>query len=95
MTAKQQMVSMKLERNYRPVNEFGIVGHTRPEIRKKDAAGKEQVVQSQAWIAGEAMPPAFPGSGYPTKVWAGTVIDVPRDEAIAMQRAGIGVPHLA
>lgn len=92
---KSQMVAMRLERNYRPAGEFEIVGHTRPEIRKKTPAGVEEIVQEEKWMAGEAMPSAIPGAGFANKIWAGTVINLPVDEAKAVQKARIGVAHLA
>ena len=91
----QQMVAMKLDRNYRPSGEFKIVGHTRPEIKRKDPSGKEVVVQTEEWVAGEPMPSAIPGAGFANKIWAGTVLSLPRDEALAIQKNRIGVPHLA
>jgi hypothetical protein len=88
MTAK--MVPMKLERNYRPTGKFEIVGHTRPEIRKKSPSGKEVVIQAEEWVPGEAMPGAIPGAGFANKLWAGTVVKLPEDEAKAIQKARIG-----
>lgn len=92
---KSQMIAMRLERNYRPAGEFEIVGHTRPEIRKKTPAGVEEVVQAEEWMAGQPMPSAIPGAGFANKIWAGTVINLPVDEAKAVQKARIGVAHLA
>jgi hypothetical protein len=91
-----KMVAMKLERNYRPAGDtFEIVGHTRPEIKRKDPSGKEVVIQKEEWIAGEAMPSAIPGAGFANKIWAGTVISLPLDEAKTVQKNRIGVPELA
>ena len=90
-----EMIPMKLERNYRPAGKFDVIGHTRPEVRKKDPSGKEVVIQTEEWIAGEKMPGVIPGAGFENKIWAGTVIGLPREEALNVQKARIGVPHLA
>lgn len=91
-----KMIDMRLERHYRPgTDEFKVIGHTQPEIRKKDSTGREVVLQHEEWKAGEAMPGAIPGAGYKDKIWAGTVVSLPVEEAKAVQRARIGVPHLA
>jgi hypothetical protein len=97
-----KMITVKLLRNYRPrelpdpANKgkflppvFEIVGHTSPAILKKNAAGVLETVQDEQFIDGEQPPPPSPGTGFETKIWAGTVLKVVADEAKAMRKAGI------
>ena len=95
MTPSKKMVRVLLDRHYHPGGEFEVIGHTRPEIRKKDSTGREVIIQTQEWIAGEAMPAPIPGAGFKDKIWAGTVINLTEDEAKTVQRARIGVVELA
>lgn len=93
-TVAPKTVAMKLAKNYAPRGAFRVVGYQRPEIRAKDAAGREQIVQTAEFIDGEMTPAKFPGVGFESKIWAGTVIEVPEDEAKAMNKAGIAQVHL-
>lgn len=87
-TAKTALV--RLLRNYRPLtNDFEIVGHEVAAKFKKDAAGREVEVQPAQFIAGEQPEPAQPGTGFPTKIWAGTLIRLPVEEAKTIRRLGI------
>ena len=91
-----KMIPMKLERNYRPGSEnFTIVGHTKPEVRRKTAAGVEVVVEAEEFVKGEAMPAKYPGVGFANKFWAGTVLKLPEDEAKAIRKNGIGSVEIA
>lgn len=83
------MRAMKLLRNYCPADKYEIVGWHRPERKTKDSAGRETVVQTAAFIEGEMAPPPAPGVGYKNKLWAGTVVRVPLDEAKRTQVLGI------
>lgn len=85
-----KMVTIKLTRNYRPGGEFEIVGHWKDEIKVKNAAGQEVVVQKREFIPGETAPPRLAGTGFADKIWAGTVIKVGKDEAKAIRAADIG-----
>lgn len=88
-TIAPKLVKMQLTRNYVPRGPFTIVGYDRPEIKAKDAAGREHIVQTAAFIDGEMAPPIHPGVGFVGKVWASTVIEVPEDEARDMRRLKI------
>lgn len=85
-----KMVPMKLDRHYRPYGAFEIVGYHKPEVKKKNSAGIEFVAEPSEFISGEKAPPPFPGVGFDSKVWAGTVIRLPEDEAKVIRKAGIG-----
>jgi hypothetical protein len=85
-----RMARVRLERNYCPINPFSIVGHTRPEIKKKNPAGREEIFQTEEWIPDQMMPPAIAGTGFKDKVWAGTVIELPESEAKTIVKQKIG-----
>lgn len=76
-----ELFAVKLERNYAPIGYFETVGWDRPEIKKKGPGGKIVVIQEAAFIKGERAPPAVAGTGYESKVWAGTTIKLPAEEA--------------
>jgi hypothetical protein len=75
------MRAMKLLKNYRPAKDYEVVGWHRPEKKVKDSAGNETIVQTAEFIKGEMAPPPYPGVGYPHKLWAGTVVKLPVEEA--------------
>lgn len=98
-----KMVSVLLSRNYRPAEDpdpakkgeflppvFEVVGYWKDEIKRKDPAGREIIVQKREFVPGEAKPPAQAGTGSPNKLLAGTVIKLRKDEAKAVRNAGIG-----
>lgn len=80
-----KMVAMQLLRNYRPAGEFEIVGHVVPAVTRKDASGREYEVSKAEFIAGEGAPPPQAGVGTSGKIWAGTIIRVPQEEARTMR----------
>lgn len=103
--ARPKMVAVKLERHYRPVGVLDdkgqptgipnheVVGHWTPRIERKDPrTNKMEVVQEEAFHPGEPMPPpqAGVGSQASLKLWAGTVVRLPVDEAKRARAAGIG-----
>ncbi len=79
--ADNRMFPVRLLKHYVPLGEFDVVGHHRPEVKVKDSAGRETIVQEAGFVEGEMTPAPYPGTGYPGKVWAGTVIKLPLDEA--------------
>jgi hypothetical protein len=83
------LIAMELLRNYRPAGQFEIVGYMRPAVVQKDAAGREIEVEPAKFIAGVGKPAPQPGVGTAGKIWAGTVIRVPHDEARTMRANGI------
>lgn len=86
---------VKLERNYVPQNAFTVVGHLRPEIKRKDPAGNLVVTQKEEFIPNEPMPATIAGTGFPNKLWAGTVIDIAEAEAKNIVKQKIGVLEFA
>lgn len=85
----EPMEVMKLERNYRPAGEFEVVGWHKPEVKRKNAAGVEVIVEPAEFIKGERAPPTISGTGFSDKIWAGTVIRIGNAEAKNISRIGI------
>ncbi|HEX9595283.1 MAG TPA: hypothetical protein VF982_00255 [Anaerolineales bacterium] len=80
-----KMVAMELLRNYRPAGDFDIVGHMVPAVTRKDASGREYEMEKARFVEGEGAPPPISGVGTIGKIWAGTIIRVPQDEARTMR----------
>ena len=87
-------IKMELLRNYVPRKLISIVGYLRPEKKVKSAGGQTVVIQSEEWIPGEMKPHELAGVGYPNKIWAGTVIEVPEDEGRVMRANKIAEVYL-
>lgn len=79
-----QMFPVQLKKNYKPRGLFEVVGYLKEKIERKDSAGNKIVVEPERFIEGELKPPPYPGVGYDGKVWAGTHIRLPVDEAKAI-----------
>jgi hypothetical protein len=88
--AATPMVAIELKKNYRPEGAFEIAGYWQDEIKRKNPMGQEVIVQKREFIPGEAKPALVAGVGFASKIWAGTVVKLPRDEAKAVKQAGIG-----
>lgn len=84
-----------LSRNYVPRTEYEVVGYLKEAVKRKDAAGNWKIIEPEEFIAGEVKPHASPGVGYGemimkdgskvnAKIWAGTTIKLPVDEAKAI-----------
>jgi len=90
----EELIPIKLERNYRPMGYFEVAGWHKEEIKRKNAAGQMVVVEEAEFIKGERKPPAVAGTGFANKVWAGTVLRVPKSEASYIRKNGIGTIEL-
>jgi hypothetical protein len=89
--AKPKMVPVLLERHYRPGGDYEIVGHWQPKVEVKNAQGKMVEIEPAKFIDGEASPPPIAGVGSVSlKLWAGTVVRLPVDEAKRCKREQIG-----
>lgn len=88
----QKMIPVLLERHYRPLTEqFEIVGHWKPAVQVKNAAGKLVEIEPRTFVKGEKMPPPLAGVGAVSpKLWAGCVVKLPVEEAKRAKREGIG-----
>jgi hypothetical protein len=69
-----------------------VVGYLKEAVKQKDAAGNMRVIEPEQFIEGEMKPHQSPGVGFGrmemkdktwvnAKIWAGTTIKVPLDEA--------------
>lgn len=76
-----KMFPVLLTKNYAPRGEYEIVGYLKEAVKQKDAAGNWRIVEKEEFIEGEMKPHQSPGVGYPGKIWAGTHIKLPLDEA--------------
>lgn len=79
--AAEPLVAVTLLNHYVPMGSHEIVGYHQQRIVAKDAGGREIVKQEAAFIPGAMHPPPHPGVGYPNKIWARTVVKLPREEA--------------
>lgn len=81
-----------LTKNYVPMGQYEIVGYVKEAVKRKDAAGNWKVVEPEEFISGEMKPHQTPGVGFGememkdgskvnAKIWAGTQIKVPLEEA--------------
>lgn len=87
-------VAMELLKNYVPVELLRVVGYKKEAVQRKNAAGQMVVVEPEEFIAGEMKPSVYPGTGFPNKIWAGTVIEVPEPEAKIMRQKRIAEAYL-
>jgi len=107
--ARPKMTAVKLERHYRPASDvFEVVGFWQPEIRRKDTTGVERVIQAEEFVTApddvedsptfgkvKMAPPPMAGVGSASlKIWAGSVVRLPNDEARKVVRAGIGTVEI-
>lgn len=77
----EKLFPVVLSKNYAPSGKYEIIGYLRPKVESKDAAGKMIMVQPEKFVEGEMHPPPYPGTGFPGKIWAGTHIKLPLEEA--------------
>lgn len=76
-----KMFPVILSKNYQPIGKFEVVGYVKPAVTRKDKFGQMKTISAEEFIKGEMKPPKAPGTGYDGKVWAGTKILLPVDEA--------------
>lgn len=82
--AASQMFPVLLNKNYVPRGKYEIVGYLKEAVKRKNAAGQMIVVEPEEFVEGEMKPAPHPGVGFKDKVWAGTHIKLPIDEAKAL-----------
>lgn len=86
---EEWLATVKLLRHYRPVSRFEIIGHHTKAVMRKNAAGELYEAEPSVFVSGQKAPPPFPGVGFDSKIWAGTLIRLPMDEAKQICRSGI------
>ena len=91
-TTPVKLFPVVLSKNYVPIGDYEIVGYLKEAVKRKDAAGNWRVIEPEEFIKGEMKPHQTPGVGYGAiekdgkvlvnaKIWAGTQIKLPLDEA--------------
>lgn len=88
---EDELVPVRLVKNYRPVGRYNILGYHRDAVKVKDAAGQWHEIEPAGFVEGEMKPPAFAGVGFEGKIWADTFIEVPRSEARVLLSRDIAV----
>jgi hypothetical protein len=90
---KTKLFPVTLVKNHCPQGEYEIVGYLKEAVKRKDAAGNWRIVEPEEFIKGEMKPHTSPGVGFGeyecpitkrkfnAKIWAGTQIAVPVEEA--------------
>lgn len=80
---EQKLFPVILKKNYQPLEttKYEIVGYLKPKVERKDSAGKMLQVEPEKFIEGEMHPPPLPGTGFPNKIWAGTHVKLPVEDA--------------
>lgn len=81
-----------LMKNYVPAGEYKIVGYLKEAVKQKDAAGNMKIIEPEEFIEGVMKPHTSHGVGFGememkdktivnAKIWAGTTIKLPVEEA--------------
>jgi len=76
-----KMFPVLLSKNYVPRGDYEIVGYIKEAVKRKDAAGTWRIVEPEEFVEGVMKPHQTPGVGYDGKIWAGTHIKLPIEEA--------------
>lgn len=90
--AEVKLFPVVLLKNYVPSDQYEIVGYLKEAVKVKDAAGGLKIVEPERFMPGEMKPHQSPGVGFGemvmkdgktvnAKIWAGTTIKIPVDEA--------------
>lgn len=79
---KEKLFPVKLLKNYHPAGEYEIAGYYKEPITVKDTAGRMHTVDPGGFQHGVAKPPIKPGVGTGVRIWAGTHIRLPAEEAM-------------
>lgn len=77
----EKMFPVLLTKNYVPVGSYEIIGYMKEAVKRKDAAGTWRIVEPEEFIKGVMKPHTSHGVGFAGKIWAGTHIMLPVDEA--------------
>lgn len=81
---ESKLFPVVLNKNYAPSGKFEIVGYLKEAVKRKDAAGNWKIIEKEEFVEGQMKPHPSPGVGYDGKIWAGTHIRLPVDEAKAV-----------
>lgn len=85
-----ELVSVKMEKNYRPKGYYEIGGWLKPAVfKKKFGHEKPVMIEPEEYVKDERAPPSVAGTGFANKIWAGTTLRLPEPEAREVVKAGI------
>ena len=76
-----KMFPVLLVKNYQPLGQYEIVGYLKEAVKQKDSAGNTKIIEPEEFVQGAMKPHESPGVGFNGKIWAGTHIKLPLDEA--------------
>lgn len=79
-----------LSKNYAPSGKYEIIGYLKEAVKQKDASGNWRVIEPEQFVEGVMKPHPSPGVGFPNKIWAGTHIKLPLEEAKSVVSNKIG-----
>lgn len=85
----EKLFPVVLLKNHCPAGKYEIIGYLKEAVKVKDAAGNWSVIEPEKFIEGEMKPHTSPGVGFPNKIWAGTHIKLPVEEAKRLVAAKI------
>lgn len=77
----EKLFPVILVKNYVPRGKYEIIGYLKEAVKVKNAAGNLSIIEPEIFVEGEMKPHQTPGVGFPDKIWAGTHIRLPLDEA--------------
>jgi hypothetical protein len=77
----EKLFPVVLLKNHCPSGNYEIIGYLKEAVKVKDAAGHWSVLSPETFVEGEMKPHTSPGVGFPGKIWAGTHIKLPVEEA--------------
>lgn len=80
-TEGEKLFPVLLLKNHCPAGNYEIVGYQKDEVKVRASTGGWTVVEPARFVEGEMKPHTSPGVGFPGKIWAGTHIKLPIDEA--------------
>lgn len=78
---EEKLFPVVLLKNHCPSGKYEIIGYLKDAVKVKDAAGNWTTIEPARFIEGEMKPHTSPGVGFPNKIWAGTHIKLPVEEA--------------
>lgn len=86
----EELTTIKLDRHYCPKGYYEVVGYHKEAVFRKRPDGQVVETEKAEFIPNERKPPSIAGVGFVTKIWAGTVLRLPKSEAREIRNAKIG-----
>lgn len=81
----EKLIKMTLDRHYKPVGFYEVIGYNKEEVVKKRSDGTTIVTERAEFIPDIVKPYPISGVGFQNKIWAGTVLKVQENEAKQMR----------